>query len=72
VDLLLLSMQEFCGLGDIGHVGRSDHHGMHQLAVPIRANVRFHPEIPLVALAGLVHFRVPLLLLILGGGGRGD
>jgi hypothetical protein len=34
---------------------------MHQLAVPIRANVRFHSKTPLAALAGLMHFRVALL-----------
>ncbi len=37
-----------------------------------RPNVRFHAEIPLVAFLGLVHFRVALLFLVLGGGWRGD
>jgi hypothetical protein len=31
------------------------------------AGLRLHSEIPLVALLGLVHFRIPLLLLIFGG-----
>ena len=34
--------------------------------------MRFHPEIPLVAFLGLVHFRVAFLLCILGGGWCGD
>jgi len=55
-----------------GHVGRGDDDGGHQLAVPIRTDVRFHPEIPLVALLGLVHLRVALPLLVLGGGRRGN
>ena len=72
VDLLLLPVQQFRRLGDVCHVGGGDHDGMHQLAVPIRPDVRFHPEIPLVALAGLVHFRVAFLFLVLGGGRCGD
>lgn len=32
----------------------------------------FHPEIPLVALLGLVHLRIPIPLLVLGGTGGGD
>ena len=39
---------------------------------PIRSDVRFHPEIPLVALAGLVHFRVALPFPVLDGGRGGD
>ena len=41
---------------------------MHQRAVPIRSDVRLHPKIPLVAFAGLVHFGVALLGLVLGRG----
>ena len=70
--LLLLAVQEFRGLRDVGDVRRRRDHGVHQLAVPVRADVRFHPEIPLVAFLGLVHFRVALLFLVLGGGRRGD
>ena len=32
----------------------------------------FHAEVPLVALLGLVHLRIPLSFLVLGGTGRGD
>ena len=72
VDLLLLAVQQFRRLCDVRDVGRSDDHGMHQPAVPIRTDVRFHSEIPLVAFAGLVHLRVALLCLVLGGGRCGD
>ena len=34
--------------------------------------MRFHPEIPLIALFGRMHFRGALLFLVLGGGRRGD
>ena len=52
--------------------GGGDDHGVNPLAVPIRANVRCHPAIPLVAFAGLVPCRRALLFLILGGGRRGN
>lgn len=52
--------------------GGSDDDRVDQFAVPIRSDVRFHPEIPLVALLGLGHFRVAVLFLVLGGGRRGD
>ena len=34
--------------------------------------MNLHPEIPLVALLGLVHLRIPLSLFVFGGAGRGD
>ena len=34
--------------------------------------MRLHPEMPLIALPGLVHLRVAALLLVLGRGRRGD
>ncbi len=45
---------------------------MQQFAVLIRANVQLHPKIPLLPLAGLVHFRVSLLFLVLGRGRGGQ
>jgi hypothetical protein len=60
VDLFLLSMQQFRCLGDVRDIRRCDHDGVNQFSVPIRADVGFHPEIPLVALLCLVHFRVAL------------
>lgn len=43
---------------------RSDRHGMNQPAASIHTDVAFHPEFPLIALFGLMHFRVTLLLRI--------
>ncbi len=45
---------------------------MHQAAFGIDADVRLHPEMPLVALLGLVHFRITLAFGVLGRTGRGD
>ena len=39
---------------------------MHLAALPINTNVRFHPEIPLIAFLLLVHFGVANFLLVLG------
>jgi len=72
VDLLLRSVQPFGGLGDVRYIDGGDHDGVNELAVPIRTDVRFHPEIPWVAFLGLVPLRVALLFLVLGGGRRGD
>jgi len=43
-----------------------------EAAFAIHADVDLHPEVPLLALAGLVHLRIPLLLLVLGGAGCRD
>jgi hypothetical protein len=56
----------------IGHVGGSGHHRVDQLVLGIDANVRLHAEVPLLALLGLVHVWIPLLILVLGRGRRGD
>jgi hypothetical protein len=36
------------------------------------AGLRLHAEVPLVALLGLVHLRIPLTSLVFGGAGGGD
>ena len=54
VDLRLAAGQQFRRFRD---VGRGDHYSVNQSAVPIRPDVRFHPEIPSLAFAGLVHLR---------------
>lgn len=48
------------------HVRRSD--AMDQTGLVIGSNVQFHVEVPRVAFFGLVHLRVPAVLLILGRG----
>jgi hypothetical protein len=49
VHLLFFAVQQFHRFGDVGHVRRGYDHRVHQLAVPVRADVRFQPKIPLVA-----------------------
>jgi len=48
-------------------VGRCRHHVVNQLGATVHTDVGFHAKEPLVALAGLVHLRVALFLLVLGG-----
>ncbi len=65
-------MKQRMGLGDIGHIRRRAHDGVHQPRLRVRADVRLHAEIPLVALLGLVHAGGALLLGILGRRRRVD
>ena len=50
----------------IVHVGRGGDHRMNKLCATVHTDVGLHPEVPLIALAGLVHIRVALLLFVLG------
>ena len=50
----------------IVHVGRGSDHRMNELGAAVHTDVGLHPEVPLVALAGLVHVRIALLFLVLG------
>ena len=45
---------------------------MDQAGVLVDADMDFHPEIPLVAILGLVHLRIALPLFVLGGAGGRD
>lgn len=45
---------------------------MHQAAVGVHSDVRFHPEEPPVALPGLMHLGVALTFDVPGGAGRRD
>jgi hypothetical protein len=65
-------VEEFGGFGNVGDVGGGADDGVDQLAVAVGTDVGLHPEIPLVALAGLVHFGVAFPVLVLGGGRGGD
>ena len=40
---------------------------MNHAGVNVYTNVHLHSEVPLIALFGLVHFRVSFLLLVLSG-----
>ena len=54
------------------HVGRGHHSAVGQAGLAVHADVQLHAEVPLLALAGLVHPRVALLLGVLGRTGRTD
>ena len=51
----LFSVQQTMALGDVMDIGRRANDGVHQAGIRIDPNVRLHPEVPLVALLGLVH-----------------
>ena len=71
-DDVFLTVQQRVRLRDVMGIGCGGGDGVHQPRVGVHANVRLHAEVPLVALLGLVHLRVPLAVLVLGGAGRGD
>lgn len=45
---------------------------MHQARFSIHTDVRLHPEVPLIALLGLVHLGIALSILVLGRTRRGN
>jgi hypothetical protein len=63
----LLAVQEISGWGEVMHIGSRGLHGVDKASLTIHVDVYLHPEVPLLALTGLVHLRIPLLLLVLGG-----
>ena len=60
---------QYLGIMDIGRCGDN---GVDELRLAVDTDVRFHSEVPLIALAGLTHLRIALLLLVLGGTRRAD
>ena len=54
------------------HIGGGGFHRVDEASVLVDADVDLHTEIPLVALLCLVHLRIPLPLLVLGGAGCRD
>ena len=54
------------------NIGGCRLHCVDQSAVLIYADMRFIAKVPCVALLDLMCIRIPLLLLVLGGGGRGN
>ena len=68
----LFAMQQSVTLGDVIDVGGGADHGMDQPRFGIRSNVGLHPKVPLIALLGLVHLRVPLAGAVLGRTGGGN
>lgn len=62
---LLLAVQQFVRLGHIGRIRRRRHQRMRQPRVGVHADVRLHPEVPLVALLRLMHLRIALAVSVL-------
>jgi len=69
-DNFFLPMQQGMRLRHIVGIGRRCRDRVHQARVSVHANVRLHAKVPLVALLGLVHLRVALAFVVLGGTGR--
>ena len=63
---LLFAMQQAVSLGHIVDVGRRADDGVHQAGICVHANVRFHSEVPLVALLDLVHLGITLTRAVFG------
>ena len=66
------AVQQLVDLGDIRHVGGCPYQAVHQPRRGVDTNVGFHPEVPLIAFLGLMHFRITLALTILDRRRRGD
>src|SRR5579863_7784306 len=54
------------------NVGRRCGKRVHDFKVAVRADARFHPEMPFVALHRLMHFGVALARRVFGRARRGD
>jgi len=65
-DRIFLAVQQLVHLRHVIHVRRRALHVVHQARFLVHANVRLHPEVPLVALLRLVHLRVALAVPVLG------
>src|SRR5262249_61278973 len=62
----LLPVQQLGQDRAVGDIGRRRRHRVDQPGAAIHPEMRLHPEIPLVALFGLVHLRIARLVGILG------
>ncbi len=71
-DLLLLAVKQLGQRVLVMHVGRGDHCAVHKPGLAVYADVHLHAEVVLLALAGLVHLGIALLVLVLRGTGRAD
>ena len=68
----LVTVQKRMCLRHIGDVSSRAHDGVHQPRCSVHANVRFHAEVPVIALLRLVHLRIALAILVLRRWRRGD
>jgi len=71
-DSLLFTMQQLVGGHDVVNIGSGGINAMNQTERVVDTNVHFHAEVPFVALSGLVHLRITLASLVLGGAGSRD
>jgi hypothetical protein len=67
-----LPVQQGMGLRHLMGIGRRRHQRMNQARLCIRANVRLHAEVPLMAFLGRVPLWITFALSGLGRGRRGD
>ena len=67
-----LTMQKGVSLGDTDDVGGRANWAVYQTAIGICATVRFHSEVTLLTLLGLVHLRDVIIRGALAGAGRFD
>lgn len=64
---LFVSMQKIRQRMLVMHIARSHHRVVGQAALAVHTDVQLHHEVPGIALLGLVHFGITLLLGILCG-----
>ncbi len=69
---LFLAVQQFGQCVLVVHVRCADHRAVRQPRLAVHCDVQLHPEVPLLALAGLVHLGVACLVGILRRAGRTD
>ena len=62
-------MQQPVSLSHVVDIGRCADDGVYQARVSIDTDMRLYAEVPLVALLGLVHLRIPLARTVLGRAG---
>ena len=65
-------MQQLGQYRTVSDIGRRRRHRVDELRATVHPEMRLHPEIPLVALLGLMHFGIARLVGILGRGRRID
>ena len=64
--LRLVAMQQLAYHLTVMPIGRRRYHRMDQLRLTVYTKMGFHPKIPWIALARVVHFRIPALLAVPG------
>jgi len=57
-------MQQLVDLGHVRNIGCGDHHAVYQARFLVGVIVYLRAEVALLALLGLVHFRVALLWMV--------